>query len=150
MRSRQDRTVAAACALRSRAPSEWIFPGSSRSYQRHRRPQLQDVVRRADQRPLVPHPLDPASQELPEPPRLLDLSEHRFHDNLAPTVGLPAAGGEELARHALAQRHTLSGSPPRRRHTLTVLLPTRRDERLDPVLLQSPDVLLLPVPRVRQ
>src|SRR5207245_3357898 len=99
---------------------------------------------------LVPHPPDPAPEELSEPSCLLDLPEHRFHDDLTPTVGLLAAGREERARHALTQRHILRGSPPRRRSRLAMLLPARGDERLDAFRLQGPDVVLRTVPRVRQ
>src|SRR5881628_365743 len=150
MGSQMDPAFAASRPLRSRTSGDRRPLSSSRSYHAHRDPQLEHVVGRADQRPFVPHPLHPAPQELPEPPRLLDLSEHRFDDDLAPTVDLPAAGREELARHALTQRHILSGSPPWRCHLLTVLLPTCRDEWLDLLLLQRPDVFLRPVTGIGQ
>ena len=53
------------------------------------RPELQDIVRGADQRPLTPHLSQPAQQELPEAAALLDLPEHQLHDGLAPSIQTP-------------------------------------------------------------
>ena len=40
--------------------------------------ELEDVVRRADQRPFRLHLFESTQQELPEAPRVFDLTEHRF------------------------------------------------------------------------
>src|SRR6266849_4791687 len=48
--------------------------------------QLQNVVRRADQRPLALDLGQPAQQELPEATRLLNLSNHGFDDRFARRV----------------------------------------------------------------
>ena len=53
--------------------------------------QLQHIVRGAYQRPFGAHLFHAAQQELPEALRLLDLSEDRLDDGLAPRVdGSPA------------------------------------------------------------
>jgi len=58
------------------------------------RPELQDIVRGADQRPFAPHLSQPAQQELQEATSLLDLPEHQLHDGLAPSIQTPPALGK--------------------------------------------------------
>src|SRR5260370_42453616 len=66
--------------------------------------ELGKVVGGADQGPFGAHFLDTAQQELPEPPCLLDLSEHRLDDLLSEPVSTSPAGALELLPHRLGQR----------------------------------------------
>ena len=60
--------------------------------------QLEDVVRRAYQRPLTLDVLKSPQQELPEAPRLLNLSDHGFDDRLARRVDSRSSLRVELPR----------------------------------------------------
>jgi hypothetical protein len=66
--------------------------------------QLENVVRRAHQRPFPLHLLESTQQELPEAAGLLDLSNHRFHDPFAGGVDRGALFGEQLAGHPIDDR----------------------------------------------
>src|SRR5436190_23412200 len=68
------------------------------------RPELQQVVGGADQRPLLLHPNQSATQELAEPTRVLDLPERRLGDRLAPRVHLPTTLRAQRALHLLLHR----------------------------------------------
>src|SRR2546430_15327485 len=54
---------------------------------------------RADQHPFVFYLGQPAQQELPEPPRLLDLPEHRLDGLLAQPIRAVVALAGQLLRH---------------------------------------------------
>src|SRR5258708_36635775 len=66
--------------------------------------ELGEVVGGADQGPFGADFLDTAQQELPEPPCLLDLSEHRLDDLLSEPVSTSPAGALELLPHRRGQR----------------------------------------------
>lgn len=111
--------------------------------------QLQHVVRRRDQRRFAADLSQSTQKKLPEPPRVLDLPEHRLHDRLAPCIGLSAAHRRQHSRHALSQRQFLRRSPPRRHPSrFSMLLTPRRNERLDPLRLESLHILFRSVSRV--
>src|SRR5688572_22524033 len=52
--------------------------------------QLENVVRRAHERPFPLHLLESAQQELPKAARLFDLADHRFDDRFPRGVDLRA------------------------------------------------------------
>src|SRR4051794_3049191 len=63
--------------------------------------QLQNVVRRAHQRPFALNLLQPPQQELPEAAGLLDLAKHRLDDGFARRVDGGAGRPVQLAGHAI-------------------------------------------------
>src|SRR6187402_3277165 len=66
--------------------------------------ELGEIVGGADQSPFCRHFLDPAQQELSEPPCLLDLSEHRLHDLLSQSVPAAPSRALQLVPHGLGER----------------------------------------------
>src|SRR4029077_739469 len=66
--------------------------------------ELCEVVSGADDRPFGAHFVDASQQELPEPPCLLDLSEHRLDDLLSKPVPASPSRALELVPHGLGER----------------------------------------------
>src|SRR3990172_3948487 len=92
--------------------------------------QLQQVVDRADHRPLLFHPLQAASQKLSEATRVFDLPEDRLRENLAPRVGGTTTDRQQLPRHPLLGRKILGRPAPWRRwQRVAVLAPLGGNER---------------------
>ena len=69
--------------------------------------QLENVVRRAHERPFTLHLLESTQQELPEAARLLDLADHGFDDAFAGGIDGRAGLRMQLARHAVDDRGVL-------------------------------------------
>ena len=69
--------------------------------------QLENIVRRAHQRPFPLHLLEPTQQELPETTGLLDLANHRFDDPFAGRVNRRAGLRVQLAGHPVDDRGSL-------------------------------------------
>src|SRR5438105_15258764 len=67
-------------ASSSACPSSTTVPGSASDTEAI---QLENVVRRAHQRPFALHLLESPQQELPEATGLLDLADHWFDDSFA-------------------------------------------------------------------
>src|SRR5882672_3907393 len=97
--------------------------------------QLQNVVCRAHERPFTLHLLEPAQQELPKSPRLLDLANHGFDDRFARRVDGGAGLGVQLAGHAVDPRRGLrqraAGTGAGSAGSLAMCLLPRRDVRVD-------------------
>src|SRR5215469_10876363 len=49
-------------------------------------PNLEQIMRQADQTPFATDGRQATQQEAAEPPRFFDLAKHGFHDHLAPSV----------------------------------------------------------------
>src|SRR4051812_36653179 len=90
--------------------------------------QLENVVRRAHQRPFRLHLVEAAQEELSEAPRLLDLTKYRLDNSFARGIDRSADLRVQLARHAVDDRRGL-GQPPARTWagSLAMLLLPRRD-----------------------
>lgn len=94
--------------------------GGAESCLSRRRPlpapgQLEQVVARADQRPLGLDFREAAQEELAEAARPFDEAEDRFDDALAPGVERAAALGLQLPAHPVAGREGLGDPAARRR-----------------------------------
>src|SRR5918994_1989650 len=94
--------------------------------------QLENVVRRAYQRPFALDLLESSQQELPEAPGLFDLPNHRFDDCLARRIDGRAGLRVELAGHPVddrgARRQRSTRTRPR---SLAMFLLPRRNVRVD-------------------
>ena len=111
--------------------------------------QLQQVVSRADERPLPLHLLQAPQQELPESPALLDLSEHRLRRLHPQGVALTAPFRPQLPPHPVPGRQSLGYSASGRRlrsRAMAGLL--RGDERVHSQGADFLDCLGPVVPRV--
>src|SRR5215472_14615696 len=64
--------------------------------------QLEQVVDGTNHRPFAS--VEPTQQKLPEPPGLLNLSEHRFENLFAQPIATAPAGALELRRHGSLAR----------------------------------------------
>src|SRR5439155_24324887 len=69
--------------------------------------ELENVVRRAHQRPFTLHLLESTQQELPETTSLLDLADHWFDDALARGIDRRAGLRVQLAGHPIDDRGAL-------------------------------------------
>ena len=102
-----------------------------------RRVQLQQVVHRADQRPLLPHRRPAAPEELAEAAGVFDLAEDRLDDRLPPRVHRAPGQGPQLPGHPFATGQVRGRAPARRgREPLAMLLPAGGDVGVDPPSLQ--------------
>src|ERR1022692_4482755 len=78
---------------------------ASRQWLRRAEPmQLQNVVGKADQRPLALDFSQAAQEKLAKPASLFDLAEDRLHDGFPCRVDCPPSFGLKLALHALDPR----------------------------------------------
>jgi hypothetical protein len=112
--------------------------------------QLQQVVHRADQRPLLLHRPLTTPEELPEAAGVFDLSEDRLHNRLATRVHRPALQGPQLSRHPLTAGQPGGRSAPgRRRVPLGVLQPARRDVGVNLLGVQDAQRVVRTVARIR-
>src|ERR1700730_17275136 len=88
----------------SSARAAWVSGSSPKVESSPRSPaeaiQLENVVRRAYQRPFALHLLESTQQELPEATGLLDLTNDRFDDRFACGIDSRARLGVQLAGHA--------------------------------------------------
>src|SRR5215469_6700302 len=75
--------------------------------------ELQQVVNRTDQAPLALNVGEPSQQELPEPARLLDLSEDRFGQGLAKPVTAAPTRSRQLRAHGRDARAVRAASSQR-------------------------------------
>src|SRR6516165_12559543 len=75
--------------------------------------QLENVVRRAHQRPFTLDLLKSAQEKLPKATRLLDLSDHRFDDGFPPGIDGSAHLAVQLAGHPVDDRRGLRQGPAR-------------------------------------
>src|ERR1700730_5077052 len=118
------------------ARAAWISGSSPKVESPPRSPteaiQLENVVRRADQRPFALYLLESPQQELPEATGLLDLTNHRFDDCFALGIDRRARLGVQLAGHPVDDRRGLRQRAARTgpRPFAMALLP-RRDVRVD-------------------
>src|ERR1700722_9873314 len=69
--------------------------------------QLENIVRRAHQRPFPLHLLESTQQELPEAAGVLDLPNHRFDDPFAGRIDRRAGLRVQLAGHPVDDRGRL-------------------------------------------
>src|SRR6266545_859445 len=91
------RTARAQCLPRVRTMVTWSAAAAEPS---EAQPiELENVVRRADQRPFTLHLVDSTQQELPEAASLLDLSDHRFHEPFARGIDRGARLRVQLTGH---------------------------------------------------
>src|SRR2546422_10621518 len=74
-------------------------------------PNLEQIMRQADQTPFATDVLQATKQEAAEPTRFFDLTKHGFHDDLAPRVQRLPCGRPYFRRHALFCRGG-GGTPP--------------------------------------
>src|ERR1700729_1194927 len=133
-------TFPRAARLRYLPPSSawaaWVSGSSPKVESPPRSPteaiQLENVVRRADQRPFALYLFESPQQELPEATGLLDLTNHRFDDRFAPGINPRARLGVQLAGHPVDDRRGLRQGAVRTgpRPFAMALLP-RRDVRVD-------------------
>ena len=79
-------------------PSETIFRSHAETIE------LENVVRRAYQRPFALHLLEATQQELPEATRLFDLSDHWFDDPFARGIDRCPSLRVQLAGHPIDDR----------------------------------------------
>jgi hypothetical protein len=63
--------------------------------------ELQNIVRKAHQCPFAAYFVDAAQENLTEPARLLNLSEHRFNNRLARCLNRFSCFGLQLASHTI-------------------------------------------------
>src|SRR2546430_2816307 len=95
---------------------------------------------RADQHPFVFYLGQPAQQELPEPPRLLDLPEHRLDGLLAQPIRAVVALAGQLLRHRRKPAARLGfprGGPPG-----ALLLPARPGKPADLPVFPTPQLVV--------
>src|SRR5437867_4862289 len=91
---------------------------------------LQNVVRRADQRPFTLDLRQPTQEELAKAPRLLDLPDHWFHDCLPRGIDDCARLRVQLARHPIgARRGRRQGAARTGPRSLAMALLPGRDVR---------------------
>src|SRR5262245_18362795 len=94
--------------------------------------QLENVVRRAHERPFALHLLESPQQELSKAARALDLSDHRFDDPFARRVGGLARLREQLPGHPIDDRGILRERSTRTRpRPFAMFLLPCRDVRVD-------------------
>ena len=113
--------------------------------------QLQDVVRRAHQRPFRLHLRQAPQQKGSEAARLLDLPDHRFDDRFAPGVDGRAGLREQLPSHPVDAR---GGRRQRAARTgaraFAMFLFARRDVGVDPGVRDRGQILVRAVAGVRE
>src|SRR5712692_1509368 len=124
------RAARSQCLSRLRAMATWSSAAAEPS---EAEPiELENVVRRADQRPFTLYLLESPQQELAEATRLLDLYDHRFDDPLARGRDRRAGLRVQLAGHPIDNRgglrHWAARTGPR---TFAMFLFSRRDVRID-------------------
>src|ERR1700693_486593 len=94
--------------------------------------QLENVVRRAHQRPFTLHLLESPQQELSETTGVLDLPNDRFDDPFARGIDRRASLNMQLAGHPVEDRGGLRQWAARTRpRPLAMFLLPRRDIRVD-------------------
>src|ERR1700688_3329546 len=130
------RAARPSCLSPCSARAAWVS-GSSPKVESHTRSpaeaiQLENVVRRAYQRPFALYLLESPQQELPEATGLLDLANDRFDDRFARRIDRRARLGVQLAGHPVDDRRGLRQRAARTgpRPFAMSLLP-RRDVRVD-------------------
>src|ERR1700692_2846693 len=100
----------------SSARAAWVFGSSPKVESPPRSPaeaiQLENVVRRAYQRPFALYLLESPQQELPEATGLLDLANDRFDDRFARRIDRRAGLGVQLAGHPVDDRRDLRQQLP--------------------------------------
>src|SRR6202790_1333627 len=120
----------------SAARAAWVFGSSPKVESPPRSPaeaiQLENVVRRAYQRPFALYLLESPKQELPEATGLLDLANDRFDDRFARRIDRRAGLGVQLAGHPVDDRRGLrQGAARTGSRPLAMGLLPRRDVRID-------------------
>ena len=103
---------------------------------------------RTHQRPLLADLAHTSTKELPESSGLLDLTDDRLGECLAPRVDLSSATRPKRACHPLSQRHVLGWTSARSGRDATMFLLSGRDEGFDPFALECPNVFFRPVSSV--
>src|SRR5512147_645626 len=117
-------------------------------------PQLQQVVRPADQLSLALAVRQATTLEPADPPTRLGLAEHRLDDLTPLLVQPPATLRQKLALHPPARAQTTGDATPGRRclpHLLPLLpVLARRHEQLRSVGIGLLEVLLAAIPGIDQ
>src|SRR6266536_2807598 len=94
--------------------------------------QLENVVRRAHQRPFTLHLLESSQQELPEATGLFDLADHWFDDPFARGIHGRAGLRMQFAGHSIDDRGGLrQRSPGTGPRPIAMFLLPRRDVRVN-------------------
>src|SRR5215472_7523003 len=109
--------------------------------------QLEQVVDGTNHRPFASDLVEPTQQKLPEPPGLLNLSEHRFDNLFAQPVATAPAGALELRRHGSLAR-SLRPSSRTGRMLLTMAGSSRSDVGGDATASEMLEVLFVAVASV--
>lgn len=99
---------------------------------------FQHIVSQAHESPLALHLLQPAQEELPEPARMLCLSEHRFDDRLAPAGHVLPRLGLQFSAHPIRQRCALRQRVPQTR--LREIHAGQQQQQVPPVIVTTPAV----------